>query len=90
MSQPKTSVLRRWGVFGRVLLFLLACPVILVLTSRLQANLQAHRQRLLSVLGLPLRPCYSHCSLYGGRAFASPTLGLIQRWRVGAGCSWGS
>lgn len=33
MSQPKTSVLRKWGVIGRVLLFLLACPVILVLTQ---------------------------------------------------------
>jgi membrane protease YdiL (CAAX protease family) len=39
MSEPKTSVLRKWGVFGRVLLFLLACPVILVLTNPIASKL---------------------------------------------------
>jgi uncharacterized protein len=31
--------MRKWGVFGRVLLFLLACPVILVLTNPLASKL---------------------------------------------------
>jgi hypothetical protein len=39
-------------VFGRVLLFLLACLVILVLTNPIASNLQAHGQSSLSVASL--------------------------------------
>ena len=39
MSEPKTSVLRKGGVFARVLLFLLVCPVILVLTNPIASKL---------------------------------------------------
>jgi hypothetical protein len=39
VSQPKRTVLRKWGVIARVLLFLLACPVILVLTNPIASKL---------------------------------------------------